>query len=430
MTSTLARLTLVAVLWITSYLTAQPPPRTVESRQGDPVPALPAGTPPAGQTYTTADTTVKITCAPDASGRGSSGSGVIVRLPDGRMPIITCRHVVGSHSVVTIKVHKGKAYYARVKGVDSVTDLAVLQAAFDGTEPATKLSPVAPAMSETVYLTGYPRAVNEPNTRRGTFRGYLDGAFTRDGTGATTITSTGGDSGGGIYRQDGTLVGILAWGPARVSPGYGPTWANLKSFIDRSCGPGGCYPGYRPGGITGIGIGIGAIRQPAQPQGPINGDLGPQVVPPTVPAGPSVTAPAPAAPSIAIPPTMDKVSDDRMERIERAIEQVSRELRTRSPIAGPRGLPGVKGDPGKDGTNGAPGPRGEPGAKGDKGDKGDPGVAGKDFDPSDLVALREELNRLKNQKFKVELVDKDGKVIQTDEFSVDRPLRIRLKPVE
>lgn len=363
--------------------------------------------------YTTADTTVKIETDPDIYGRGSSGSGVILRLADGRMPIVTCRHVVQGHSLVTITVWRGRKYRARVKGIDSRTDLAILHAAFDGTEPASRLAPAAPGMSETVYLTGYPRSVDAPNTRSGTFRGYLQGeGFVRSGAGATSITSTGGDSGGGIYRSDGTLVGILAWGPGKVSQGYGPTWYDLKSFVERSCGPGGCYPG----GVSSIGIGIGAIRQPMpQPQRPINSDLGPQVAPPVV-------APAPATPAPASPSTT-AVDEARWRRIEEAIEALAR----KPVVAGPQGLRGATGGVGPAGPTGPVGPKGEAGTPGKD---GAPGKDGKDIDLTTLADLKAQIEALRGQRFTVELLDAAGNVIQTDTFGNGKPLRIRLKPVE
>lgn len=353
------------------------------------------------QAATTADTTVKIETDPDHAGRGSSGSGVIVRLADGRMPILTCRHVVSGHREVTISVYRGKRYRALVRGIDSRTDLAILQAAFAGDESASRLSDRAPVQGETVYLTGYPRGVPEPNTRSGTFRGYLTPAFTSSGAAATSILSTGGDSGGGIYRADGTLAGILAWGEGSVSTGNGPTWQDLRSFVERSCGPGGCYPGYRPGGISGIGIGIGAIRQPSMPP---SGGLGPQVQPPTI-APVSPTPASPASPSVT---DLERESDARMKRIEAALAH----------LAARRPEPGPAGPPGRPGADGRPGPAGKDGAP------------GKDADAATIEALRAEIAQLKSQRLTVELLDAAGNVVQTDSFGPGKPLRIRLKPVE
>lgn len=321
---------------------------------------------------TTADATVKIETDPDQYGRGSSGSGVIVRLADGRMPVITCRHVVSGHREVTISVYRGKRYRALVRGIDSRTDLAILQAAFAGDESASRLSDRAPTQGETVYLTGYPQGIDEPYSRSGQFLRYLPPAFARSGAGATSILSTGGDSGGGIYRADGTLAGILAWGEGSVSTGNGPTWQDLRSFVERSCGPGGCYP------ISGIGIGIGAIRQPPRMPG---AGLGPQVQPPTI--APVPIAPAtPAGPSLS---DLERLSDERMKRIEAGIDEL-RKLRAQPGPVGPRGPAGTQGPAGKDGL---------PGKDGAQGPAGPPGRDGKDADESRIAALEREIVALK-----------------------------------
>lgn len=315
---------------------------------------------------TTADATVKIETDPDQFGRGSSGSGVIVRLADGRMPIVTCRHVVSGHREVTIAVYRGRRYRALVRGIDSRTDLAILQAAFAGDESASRLSDRAPTQGETVYLTGYPQGVNEPYSRAGQFLRYLPPAFARSGAGATSILSTGGDSGGGIYRADGTLAGILAWGEGSVSTGNGPTWQDLRSFLDRSCGPGGCYPGVS-------GIGIGAIRQPPRMPG---AGLGPQVQPPTI-------APAtPAGPSVS---DLERLSDERMKRIEAGIDELRR-MRAQPGPVGPRGPAGSQGPAGKDGL---------PGKDGAPGPAGPAGKDGKDADEARIAAVEREIVALK-----------------------------------
>jgi hypothetical protein len=383
----------------------QGPPRTVEHREGEELPALPAGTPRAGTEYelppdppaktasprrpwTAADAVVRLESDKrwdPAQQRYSfwTGSAVVVKLDDGRMPIITCRHNVLGVSEVTVAVPNGGRYRCRVSGYDRTSDLAILHAGLDGTEPYVRLAKSPPRIGDTIYMIGYPRGVTKTNTRRGVYRGERSGV---DGA-MIDRHVMGGDSGGGIFLADGTLAGILTLrdsfdgGPG---PGSGPGHGELTRWISQSCGPGGCFRGQPPGFA---GLGIGVIRQPAYPTRPAapNADLGPQSPAPTI-TPPATATPAPASPIITT------VGDDaRLKRIEATLAQ----LAARRPVPGPAGPPGPPGRPGADGK---PGPTGPPGPKGDKGDPGPAGEQGPPGKPADegrIGALEREVVALK-----------------------------------
>lgn len=404
----------------------RPAPRTVEHREGDPDPVLPAGTAPQGPSYTIAGATVRLEVDPDARGRFWMGSAVIVKLPDGRTPVVTCRHNVqnndrGRVQTVILTVPGGKRYRARVKAVDANADLALLHAALDGTEPAVPLSQRAPQINENIYLVGYPGGVQVPRCRAGRYIGLR---AIRSDNAAISANIAQGDSGGGIFLN-GCLCGLMTWNSGDISPGNGPSWKELTSFLETQCGPSGCFPPPQ-GGFRGFGIGV--IRQPTYPQQPPSGGgrLGPEVTPPPI-AGSPVTPAGPTA-----PPTMDKISDDRMARIEAAINELSRRPIVAGPKGqnGPQGPKGSPGENGKDGEPGKQGPAGKDGAPGRDGMPGRDGEPGKSYDPTEFNQLKEAVAKLQAMNFQVELVDVDGKVIQTDTFSTTKPLRIRLKPVQ
>jgi hypothetical protein len=75
-----------------------------------------------------------------------------------------------------------------------------------------------------------------------------------------------------------------------------------------------------------------------------------------------------------------------------------------------------------------PGPQGPPGPPGPKGDRGPIGEPGRGLDED--VIVRRILAALADQKYNVELLDKEGRVIQRSTFSSTEPLRLKLKPVE
>ncbi len=323
------------------------------------------------QAQTVADATVKIECV------GSCGSGVNLRLHDGKRVIVTCRHVAEGQRTVAVRFPGGRSYTARVVAIDQHADLALVSAEVSESDPSVLLSPRAPEVGEPIWLVGHPRGIG-PNCRRGTFRGYIHcrDTFTQAGYGATDIMSTGGDSGGGIYRADGTLCGILSMGSGSVSHGNGPTWHQVKAFVDRQCW--GTSP-IRPG------------RVPAMPPA---GGLGPQARPPS--AGPAGPAPATATPA-----------GDDFQGLRDSISRLEKLIESRKPIPGAKGETGRDGPPGKDGLIGVPGPaggRGDTGPAGSRGPAGPSGQNGKDGTPgqsaddSRLKAIEDRLLAIESRK--------------------------------
>lgn len=138
----------------------------------------------------------------------------------------------------------------------------------------------------------------------------------------------------------------------------------------------------------------------------------PGPVQPTKPLQPPATIVHPDTPSTANP------VDDRLVSLEKKMQELIDRVGNIRATQGPEG---------KTGPGGAVGPQGPVGATGPAGPQG---AAGKDADLTRIQKLEEEINKLRSQNLRVELIDSDGKVIQTDTFNADKPLRIRLKPVE
>ena len=80
-----------------------------------------------------------------------------------------------------------------------------------------------------------------------------------------------------------------------------------------------------------------------------------------------------------------------------------------------------------EGKQGPAGPKGDPGPRGLI---GLPGLPGKDCDPSEIAALKAEIEKLKNQKFECWLLDENNNVKTKVKFSYNEPLKIRLIPIK
>ena len=371
------------------------------------------GTPksaPVSANPTAADATAIVHC--QSSGRQWGGSAVHIEYRGSRL-LVTNRHVAEGANAITLRFPSGRSYRASRLGFDRAgADLALLSATEAKDEPCVTVSSRAPRDGESILLIGYP-AGRGPLTRKGSFRGYSAGH------GTTDVPVTGGDSGGGLFLTDGTLAGLTnSYRPDYPGQpagfGQGPTHAQLSAFIRLQCGPGGCPPSPSPRG-----------RSPRSGGSPD-------------PFDPRYQAPPPPL----TPKQPDADPDDIVARKKRLDEMIERLGKISAPPLPSPALPSGTDDSRAiresiarlekliESRKPVPGPKGESGPSGPKGDRGDPG---KDYDPSlvaDVQAMKDEIARLKGQRFKVELVDATGKVVQTDDFGPDRPLRIRLRPVE
>ena len=140
-----------------------------------------------------------------------SGSGVIITR-DGY--IATCNHVVEGAAKVYVYLNDGTRYEADVIGTDSVTDIAVIKLKADGKEfsYATLGSSSLLKVGESVYAIGNALGELSNTVTEGIISG-LDRDIEIGGQRMTLLQTSAainsGNSGGALFLNDGTLIGIV-----------------------------------------------------------------------------------------------------------------------------------------------------------------------------------------------------------------------------
>lgn len=140
-----------------------------------------------------------------------SGSGVIIT-PDGY--IATCNHVVEGAAKVYVYLNDGTRYEADIIGTDSVTDIAVIKLKADGRQfsYATLGSSNLLKVGESVYAIGNALGELSNTVTEGIISG-LDRDIEIGGQRMTLLQTSAainsGNSGGALFLNDGTLIGIV-----------------------------------------------------------------------------------------------------------------------------------------------------------------------------------------------------------------------------
>ena len=140
-----------------------------------------------------------------------SGSGVIIT-SDGY--IATCNHVVEGAAKVYVYLNDGTRYEAEIIGTDSVTDIAVIKLKASGKQfkYATLGSSSALKVGESVYAIGNALGELSNTVTEGIISG-LDRDIEVGGQRMTLLQTSAainsGNSGGALFLQDGTLIGIV-----------------------------------------------------------------------------------------------------------------------------------------------------------------------------------------------------------------------------
>ena len=138
-----------------------------------------------------------------------AGSGVVLS-DDGY--IVTNNHVIENASAVTVRTQDGKEYPATLIGTDKQTDLAVIRI------EAKDLNPVIFADSDKIEVGQLAVAIGNPlGELGGTVTNGIISAKDRDITiagEAMTLLQTSaavnpGNSGGGLFDENGHLVGVI-----------------------------------------------------------------------------------------------------------------------------------------------------------------------------------------------------------------------------
>jgi hypothetical protein len=334
---------------------------------------------------------------------------------------LTNRHVGGrTGRRAEIVFASGTKYTGQVKEICSYADLAAVECPTATTQPMAPLANRVAASGETVWKIGFPAlSARRLISATGPMRGGIQVEWGRSNEVALRCSS--GDSGGGIFNSDGSLVGVL-WGGDGVTTTV-CTYADTKRFWEECCR---CR-GYLPT--------------------------------PPIPVPPP--APKPLPDPLPIPPPPTAIPGTDLQAILAKLDSLDK--RIGSLPAGPSGPPGPTGPvgpmgppgdrgpagpPGKDAETGSiltrlqeidtrleealrrpstPGPKGDPGPAGPK---GDPGPAGSKGDPGkdavvDISALKADLSKL---GITVEIVDGEGKVVQSQQVQLGGVLRLQLSP--
>lgn len=139
-----------------------------------------------------------------------SGSGVLIS-PDGY--IATCNHVVSGASEIYVYLDDGTKYTAKIVGVDPITDLAVIKVETTAALPYATIGRSSNLIvGEEVYAIGNALGELSNTYTSGSISG-LDRIIEIDGQSMTLLQTDAainhGNSGGGLFRTDGTLIGIV-----------------------------------------------------------------------------------------------------------------------------------------------------------------------------------------------------------------------------
>ena len=140
-----------------------------------------------------------------------SGSGVIIT-EDGY--IATCNHVVEGASTISVYLNDGSEFPAELIGNDSVTDIAVIKIKGDGRSfpYATIGSSEALRVGDSVFAIGNALGELSNTVTDGIISGI--GRDIEIGGQSMTLLQTSaainsGNSGGALFKADGTLIGIV-----------------------------------------------------------------------------------------------------------------------------------------------------------------------------------------------------------------------------
>ncbi len=169
--------------------------------------------------------------------RGGIGSGVILSVADGEALILTNRHVVDpafdgaarsandDPGPITVQFVDGAVRVGRVAWqATGDGDVALVKAPVGTGAAAARMGHARlPRIGDDVFAIGNPRGLGWTHTK-GTVSQFRE---RRAGDAAIRVIQTSapinaGNSGGGLYDAEGTLLGINTWaGDKRVSEGLG-----------------------------------------------------------------------------------------------------------------------------------------------------------------------------------------------------------------
>jgi S1-C subfamily serine protease len=153
----------------------------------------------------------------------STGSGVLVGRPEEGL-VLTNKHVVNDAVSLSIKTLDGKNFSSKIVGIDPTHDLALIRiddAPAGAVFPVAKLSQ-SDVLSRSTRVVGLGHPLGLPGlvASPGQYR-YFDRSLKVDVLELDSMNY--GSSGGGIFNQDGSLVGLMTK-RLEASNAKGATW--------------------------------------------------------------------------------------------------------------------------------------------------------------------------------------------------------------
>ena len=231
----------------------------------------------------------------------TGGSGTIIWIEQGIGFILTCRHLFNGN--------QGPGHWVKVRVPGQATrvdaKLIALSPRYDlaslyfQARPGMDYAPLCQdptkpcRIGEPLWQFGYPvghRGQDGPHHRTGVLQHEGVGGYLRISSGLRS-----GDSGGGVFRTDGALLGVGVWGSGGHVDNYQCSvfvnetcWPLLRKLLPRN------WPINQPGG-GGSPPSPGGGSQPKPPE-PVPPGVMPPVVPPVVPPAPLPGIAGPAGP--------------------------------------------------------------------------------------------------------------------------------------
>lgn len=147
--------------------------------------------------------------AVDAGEASGAGSGVIWTA-DGY--IVTCNHVIDGFTIIRVTLADGNSYFADVVGTDAKTDLAVLKITATTQLSAVTIRGTDLILAESVIAIGNPLGVLS-NTVSSGILSCLTREIRIEGQTMSLLQTNAavnhGNSGGGLFDVNGSLIGIV-----------------------------------------------------------------------------------------------------------------------------------------------------------------------------------------------------------------------------
>ena len=266
-------------------------------------------------------------------GPSGRGSGTVVEIRDGWAMVLTCRHLFSSGGGHSGQIMGGRVFVTEYKSSEPIEgvlvgtaepaiDLAAVAYPVTAKTTATPLAHTSTPAGALVTQFGYPgnrTPADGPNMRTGQFKGASSSRML-----VFSFAPQGGDSGSGVFREDGTLLAVVSIRFSSGSGGAGHGAGEIANFYSTVC-----LPWWKN-----------------------------RHSPPARPSPPRPEPGQPAPPANPAPPAMPPQQGVDLAPVLEALAALSKEIKA---VRDRPLLPGPQGEPGPAGKDGPPGPPGKDG---------------------------------------------------------------------